>query len=132
MADGEAIALDPPGRYLYATQTGYNPIRLARIDTASGREEQVPLPESPRIAAMELSPTAIDARGRILLSTTSPSLWFYRAAVLDPVQRKLTIIPLTLTGDSMAPGWTPDGKIVSAGAGLTGSLWRYRQSHVSN
>jgi hypothetical protein len=85
-----------------------------------------------RIAAVELSPTAVDARGRILLDTTSPSMWFYRAAVLDPAHGKLSVIPLSFRGDSMAPGWTSDGRIVSAGAGLTGSLWRYRQAHPSN
>jgi hypothetical protein len=132
LAEGDTIALDPTGRYLYAKQMEFNPIRLIRIDTASGGVEQVPLPPSPRIAAVELSPTAVDARGRILLDTTSPSMWFYQAAVLDTAQRKLTVIPLAVTGDSMAPGWTPDGKIVSAGAGLTGSLWRYRHADLSN
>jgi eukaryotic-like serine/threonine-protein kinase len=132
LAEGDTIALEPAGRYLYAKQMGYNPIRLVRIDTGSGREEEVQFPTSPRISAVELSPTAVDVRGRILLDTTSPSTWFYRAAVLDPAQGKLTVIPLSFSGDSMAPGWTPDGKIVSAGAGLTGSLWRYRQTHPSN
>ena len=65
LAPGDSIALDPTGRYLYATQTGYDPIHLARIDTASGRAEKFPLPPSPRIAAVELSPTAVDARGRV-------------------------------------------------------------------
>jgi hypothetical protein len=52
--------------------------------------------------------------------------------MLDQAHGSLTVIPLPVTGDAVAPGWTPDGKVVSAGAGLTGSLWRYRQTHPSN
>ena len=127
LAEGGTITLDPAGRFLYAKQFGHIPIRLVRIDTASGHLEEIPLPASPRLTTVELSPTAVDARGRLLLDVTSPSMWFYRAAMLDTAQGKLTPIPLDFFGDAMAPGWTPDGGIVSAGAGLTSSLWRYRE-----
>jgi len=128
IAEGDTITLDPSGRYLYAKQFGRDPIRLVRIDTASGREEEVRLPPAPRLTEVGLSPTAVDAKGRILLDTTSPLTWFYRAAILDTATGKMTLIPLSVFGDSLAPGWTPDGKIVAAGAGLSATLWRYRQT----
>ena len=128
IAEGDTIALDPSGRYLYAKQFGRDPIRLIQIDTVSGHDVQVDLPPSPRLTTVDLSPTAVDAGQRILLDTTSPLTWFYGAAVLDTTTGKMTPVPLPGFYDCMAPGWTPDGKVVCAGAGLTGSLWRYRQA----
>jgi predicted Ser/Thr protein kinase/DNA-binding beta-propeller fold protein YncE len=128
MAEGDTIALDPSGRYLYAKQLGRDPIRLVQIDTVSGHDVQVNLPPSPRLTTVDLSPTAVDARQRILLDTTSPLTWFYGAAVLDTATGKMTPVPLPGFYDCMAPGWTPDGGVICAGAGLTGSLWRYRQA----
>ena len=132
LADGDTVALDPAGKYLYVTQSTHNPTRLVRIDAVSGHEEEIPIPANLRIADIEQAPTAVDSRGRVLIDITSPSTWFYRAAVVDSVHSKLTIIPLPVTGDIMAPGWTPDGRIVSSSAGLTGLLWRYRETHPSN
>ncbi len=126
IGEGDTISLDPSGRYLYAKQFAREPIRLVRIDLASGRTEDVVHPPTPRLTTVTLSPTAVAAKGRILLDTTSPQTWFYSAAVLDTASGRMT--PLRLPGyfDCLAPGWTPDGKVICAGAALTASLWRYR------
>jgi hypothetical protein len=120
------VALDPSGRYLYAKQFAREPIRLVRIDLASGRTDEVGQPPNPRLTTVGLSPTAVDAKQRILLDTTSPLTWFYSAAVLDTGIGRMTSLRLPGFFDCMAPGWTADGKIICAGAALTGSLWRYR------
>lgn len=96
------------------------------------RAPEIPLPARPRLTTVPLFPAALDAKGRILVDVTSPSTWFYRAAMLDTTKGEMTIIPLDFPGDSMAPGWTRDGKIVRAGAELTGSLWRYRAVRSPN
>jgi Tol biopolymer transport system component/predicted Ser/Thr protein kinase len=125
IGEGDAIALDPSGRYLYAKQVAREPICLIRIDTVSGRTDQVPLPSSPQLTQGGLSPTAVDARQRILVETTSPETWFYSGALLDTATGRMASLPRSGFYDCMAPGWTVDGSVVCAGAGLTGSLWRY-------
>jgi hypothetical protein len=122
---GDTIALDPSGRYLYAKQFGGNPIRLVRIDTVSGSVEDVRVPNTVRLTTVSLSPTAVDARQRILLDTSSPDAWFYRPAMIDARAGVLTSVPLPVSGDCLAPGWTPDGRVVCAGVDLLGTLWRY-------
>jgi len=126
IGEGDTIALDPSGRYLYAKQFAREAIRLIRIDTVSGHTDGLPLPPSLRLTNVGLSPTAVDARQRILVETTSPQTWFYAGALLDTATGRMTRLPLPGFYDCMAPGWTPDGKVLCAGAGLTGSLWRYR------
>jgi hypothetical protein len=128
IVEGDTIALDPSGRNLYAKQFGRDPIGLVQIDTASGHGVQLVLPPNPRLTTVDLSPTAVDARQRILLDTTSPLTWFYGAAVLDTATGKMTPVPWPGFYDCVAPGWTPDGKVVCAGAALTGSMWRYRHA----
>jgi hypothetical protein len=127
IAEGDTMSPDSTGRFLYAKQFGHSPIRLVKIDTASGNSEEIRLPNSPRLTASPLSPAAVDARGRVLMDVATSSTWFYHAAMLDTASGKLTIIPVDFSGDIMVPGWTADGGIIGAGATLTGSLWRYRE-----
>jgi hypothetical protein len=129
---GDAIALDPSGRFLYVKQFARQPIALARIDTASGEETMIRLPSEPRLTPVPLSATAIDSSQRMLLDTTSPRMWFYRAVMLDLRSGELTKIPMSYVGDCLAPGWGADGAIVCNAVGLTGSLWRYQHRPAMN
>ncbi len=126
IGEGDTVALDPSGRYLYVKQFAREPIGLVRIDLASGRTEEVVHPPNPRLTTIALSPASVDAKQRILLDTTSPRTWFYSAAVLDTTTGAMTSLRLPEFFDCMAPGWTADGRVICAGAALTGSLWRYR------
>ena len=126
IGEGDTIALDPSGHYLYVKQFAREPIGLVRIDLTSGRTEEVIHPPNPRLTTIALSPASVDAKQRVLLDTTSPRTWFYSAAVLDTTTGEMTSLRLPGFVDCMAPGWTADGRVICAGAALTGSLWRYR------
>ena len=132
LGEGDALALDPSGRFLYVKQFARQPIALVRIDTASGEETKIPLPSEPRLTPVALSATAIDSRQRMLLDTSSPRMWFYRAAMLDLRSGELTKVPMSYVGDCLFPGWATDETLVCNIVGLTGSLWRYQHARTTN
>jgi hypothetical protein len=125
LGEGDTLTLDPSGRYLYAKQFGKDPIRLVRIDTVSGEQTTVPVPSEPRLTPVVLSSTAVDANERMLVETSSPLNWFYRAALLDLRTGTMTPIRTAHVGDCVSPGWGADASILCNAVGLTGSLWRY-------
>jgi hypothetical protein len=132
LGDGDAIALDPSGQYLYVKQFARQPIALVKMDVVSGRETPISLPSEPRLTPVPMSAAAIDSHQRMLLDTSSPRMWFYRAAMLDLRSGTLTKIPMSYVGDCLQPGWAADGSIVCTAVGLTGSLWRYQHRPTMN
>ena len=128
LVEGDTIAIDPAGRFLYTKQFSRDPIRLVRIDLVSGEASDVKMPAEPRLTPVAMSPTAVDARQRMLVDTTSPLTWFYRSAILDLRSGEMTPVPMPFTGDCLSPGWAEDGSIYCTSVGLTASLWRYRQT----
>ena len=130
LGQGDTVAIDPAGRNLYVKQYAYDPIRLVRIDLASGQETQITVPGELRLTPVGLSATAVDSDQRMLLDTSSPLMWFYRPALLDLRSGNLTKIATSFVGDCLAPGWAADGSIMCQGVGLTGSMWRYRPEGV--
>jgi hypothetical protein len=131
LAQGDTLAMDPEEHTLYVKQFAYEPIRLVRIDLASGQETPIRLPAELRMTDLTLAPTAVDSKRRLLVDASSPLLWFYRPAVLDLLTGRLTTIPMSGVGDCISPGWAQDGSIVCQAVGLTGSLWRYRREGAS-
>jgi hypothetical protein len=127
LGEGDTVAMDPEGRNLYVKQFAHDPIRLVRIDLASGQETPIALAGELRLTEVGLSAAAVDANQRMLLDTSSPLMWFYRPALLDLRNGSLTKIPMSYIGDCLAPAWAADGSIVCQAVGLTGSLWRYRR-----
>jgi hypothetical protein len=128
LGEGNTIVLDPAGRFLYAKQFAHDPIRLVRIDVATGEEAVIKLPSEPRLTQVSMSAVAMDASQHLLVDTTSPLGWFYRAAVLDVRSGEMTMIPMSFVGDCVAPGWGQGGTVFCDAVGLTGSLWRYQRA----
>jgi hypothetical protein len=127
LGDGDTVTIDPAGRYLYAKQFSGDPIRLIRFDVISGETSEVAIPSEFRLTSVGLSPTAVDANQRMLIDTSSPLEWFYRAAILDLRSGAMTSVPMPHLGDCLSPGWGADGAIYCNSVGLTASLWRYQQ-----
>jgi serine/threonine-protein kinase len=48
--------------------------------------------------------------------------------ILDPRSGKLERIPVSFTGDLLAPGWQDDGRVLTSGWPLKISLWRFHSS----
>jgi hypothetical protein len=75
-----------------------------------------------------LSPAAVDARGRILVTVISKHSFYYETAILDPASKSFTVVPIPIDGDAAMAGWAPDGRILVRGHRYMFSLWRYQRS----
>jgi eukaryotic-like serine/threonine-protein kinase len=127
ITEGTDATLDRAGRYLYVKRNRHGTIEIFRMPVQGGEAEKLEVPAGYHLAMPILSPTAVDDRGRVLVSVLSSHSFYYRPAILDPATKSMTVPPLTFDGDASRPGWTNDGKIVAYGARYISSLWRYRR-----
>lgn len=128
ITSGTDVTIDREGRYLYIKRKRAGSIELYRMKVEGGNDEKLAIPDEYRLTVQPLSPAAVDARGRILITVVSSHSFYYRPAILDPANHTLSMIPVTFDGDVATPGWTRDGNIGAAGGRYVGSLWRYRRS----
>ncbi len=128
LLDGDDVAIDPAGRYLYVKQLSKDPAAMVRLPAGGGPEEPLPFAAGLHLTTDTLSSTCVDARGRIVVEVATPDSFFYRPALLDAARKSPTPIQVTFDGDIWGPVWTPDGRIAAVGARFEGSIWRYRQS----
>ena len=101
---------------------------IVRIPVAGGDAEELPVPAEYHVAYPGLSPAAVDARGRILVSVVSKHCFYYQTAILDPAAKSFTLVPIAIDGDAAPAGWAPDGRILARGKRYLSSLWRYQRS----
>jgi hypothetical protein len=128
ITDGIDVTLDPKGEYLYVKRAPKGVMGIVRIRVAGGDAEELPMPPEYHVAYPGLSPAAVDARGRILVSVASKDWWYYRTAILDPAAKSFTLVPIAIDGDASPAGWAPDGRILARGKRYFSSLWRYQRS----
>ena len=120
---GDAIAVDPAGKFLLV-EVGETPvIRLIRVPLDGSREQEIPRGETGRPASA-LTPNAIGRDGRIL-TPMGGSTWNWPAGILDPSTGRYTRIPLDQDVDYHALAWTPDGRIVALASGAETTLWKF-------
>jgi predicted Ser/Thr protein kinase len=121
LTEGEDLAIDPAGRLLVIQ----NSQGMARLQLPSGTPEPIVLPTGVRLASGFLSPTAIDAKGRILLGVVTPGDFDYKPAIVEG--RTVTVIASGRPGDILSPGWTPEGDVIAVHDVLRSELWRFSQ-----
>src|SRR5205823_6006028 len=100
---------------LYAKRSRKGTLSIFRIPIPAGDAEELPIPREYQVAYPALSPAAVDAHGRVLISVASNSSFYYKTAILDPVTKSFTIVPVTVDGDVSTAGWMPDGSILANG-----------------
>ncbi|HTQ10199.1 MAG TPA: protein kinase, partial [Fimbriimonadaceae bacterium] len=122
LAAGDDLAIAPSGRLLVI----HDSKGMARIPLPSGVAEPIVLPAGIRLAAVRLSPSAIDREGRILLSVVTPDEFDYKPAIIEG--GKVTVISTDRPGDNLVPGWTPDGDVISVHDVLRSELWRFTKT----
>ena len=125
---GIDVALDPAGRFLYVKRAGKGVLTVVRMPVDGGAEETLPLSPEYRIANPAFAESAVDARGRMLVSVISKHSFFYDAAILDPAAKTFTVLPISFEGDVASSGWTPDGRVLARGQRYLTALWRYQRS----
>ncbi|SPE33225.1 Serine/threonine protein kinase [Candidatus Sulfopaludibacter sp. SbA3] len=127
ICDGDSVAVDPAGRFLYIKQLNHDPAALLRIPIEGGAAEDLPIPAGLHLTNAALPANCVTADGRVVVETATPNSFFYRPAVVDARHQTVTPIPVAFAGDVWSPTWTPDGHILAAGAGFESSVWRYRK-----
>jgi eukaryotic-like serine/threonine-protein kinase len=122
LAEGEDLAIDPAGRLLVI----HSSQGMVRVQLPSAAAEPIVLPAGVRLASVNLSPSAIDRKGRILLSVVTPQDFDYKPAIVDG--RTVTVIAADRPGDNLVPGWTPEGDVIAVHDLLRSELWRFIQA----
>jgi hypothetical protein len=126
VTEGDSIAIDTAGRYLYIKRMQKGQRELVRMPLAGGQPETLTIPPQYTISDDELSPAAADASGRILFEVDSADSWYERVAVIDTSRKTFAVVPTGFSGDVWMPGWESDGRIAAVGARLDSTLWRYK------
>jgi hypothetical protein len=129
VTEGDSIAIDAAGKYLYVKRMQKGLRELVRMPLAGGQAEALAIPPEYTISDDRLSPAAADASGRILFEVDSADSWYERVAMIDTSRKAFTLIPTGFSGDIWMPGWQRDGRIAAVGARLDSSLWRYKPWH---
>jgi predicted Ser/Thr protein kinase len=122
LTEGEDLAIDPAGRLLVI----HSSQGMVRLQLPSAAAEPIVLPAGMRLASVNLSPSAIDRKGRILLGVVTPQDFDYKPAIVDG--RTVTVIAADRPGDNLVPGWTPEGDVIAVHDLLRSELWRFSQA----
>ena len=130
VTEGDSIAMDPAGKYLYVNRTQKGQRELARMPLTGGRTEVLAIPPEYTISDDSLSPMAVNAQGQILFEVDSADSWFEHVAMIDTSQKSFAVSSIAFSGDVWLPGWESDGRIAAVGARLDSTLWHYKPSHV--
>ena len=120
---GDAVAVDPEGRYLVVQVTENPIIRLIQVPLDGGPEREIPTGNGER-PAESLGSNAVGRGGRIVMPVGA-STWYWPAGILDPAVGRFRRLPVDAVLDYHSLGWTPDGKVVAIGLGMQSGLWRF-------
>jgi serine/threonine protein kinase len=130
VTEGDSIAIDPDGKYLYINRIQKGQRELVRMPLTGGQAEVLAIPPEYTVSDDELSPAAVDDLGRILFEVDSANSWFEHVAMIDTSRNTFAVVPTGFSGDIWMPGWESDGRIAAVGARLDSTLWRYKPSRA--
>lgn len=126
LGPGDSVAVDPSDGDLIVQLNKKEGVCLERLPASGGPRKPIPFNSDLHLTRMLLAPNAVWKDGRILTTVASNDSWWFGVAVLDPRSGKVKRVPLNYPADLNYPGWTTDGRIVSAAQTLRAALWRFR------
>jgi Tol biopolymer transport system component len=126
VGSGDNLAAHPNGKEIIATRDEGTRIGLYRIPVNGGAAQRIPF-NTDLLLNPTLSPAAIRGDGRIAVTVLRPDSWWDEPGILDPATGKVERLNVPYSGDAMAPAWTADGRMISSGLLIEGSLWRFRK-----
>jgi hypothetical protein len=126
IGSGENLAAHPNGKEVIATRDEGTRIGLYRIPVNGGAEQRIPF-NTDLLLNPTLSPAAIRGDGRIAITVLRPDSWWDEPGILDPATGKVERLNVPYSGDAGGPAWTADGRMISSGLLIQGSLWRFRK-----
>jgi predicted Ser/Thr protein kinase len=125
LAPGDAVSADAGGRDLIVSLHDKDAIRLQRLPVGGGDPQAIALQGELRIPETPLTSSMIGPGGRIVVEIASPAEWAWRVGTIDLHAGKISLIPVNFEGETLAPVWTRDGKLVAMGARMGFSIWRF-------
>jgi hypothetical protein len=100
--------------------------RLFRLPLDGGAEREATGHGPDLLMAIELSPNALSADGRLLLPLQPRDSRFNAPGLLDTAFGRLTRLPSDEVSDWHSMAWLPDGQIMAVHFGLRSTLWRFQ------
>jgi Tol biopolymer transport system component len=122
---GENLAANPNGKEIIATRDEGRSVGLYRIPLDGGAAQRIPF-NTDLLLNPSLSPQAIRGDGKIAITVLRPDSWWDELGILDPATGKVERLNVPYSGDATGPAWTADGRMISSGLLIEGSLWRFR------
>jgi hypothetical protein len=124
---GDSVTTVPGHNELIVRLDAREGVQLWRMPLNGGSPRPVRIRDVRPVSGGDaLAPTAVASDGKILLQVSEGPSWFWPAGVLDPRTGKVQILQIGYPADMPAPGWTPDGQIVTVALPFQSSLWRFR------
>lgn len=124
VCEGERIAINPRTGNLVVLRNRSGE-KLYEVSPEGAEIREIPYRSAKFIASWSaFAGNAIDRKGRILIPIFPPDSWFESVGLLDSESGVIEPIPAAYDGDIEYSGWSTDGQVVSAGLGITGSIWK--------
>jgi hypothetical protein len=130
LQSGDSVTADPFGHKLIVRVDERQGVRLVRVPLAGGPERPIRVEDGVRLATSPLGTAAVGKGGKMLVTVTLGASWFTPAALLDPQTGRTQIVSIGYPADMLAPGWTPDGKILLVAQPLISRLWRFQSTEA--
>ena len=121
----DSVAVSPTGRELIVLLNEAAGIRLVKRAWPGGEEQDVPIRGEIRLSPWPIGPNAVSSTGHIAVRVTKSDSWFWPAAILDPRNGSLTLLPEAAVTDMLRPGWDLQGRVVTIVKFTSGTLWRF-------
>jgi hypothetical protein len=125
IAAGDSAIMAPSGTSLVVERIELDRIRLFHVRLDGGPEREIPTERSLPLMPRPLSPSAIDANGRLLVALLPRDSWFDPVAVLDTSTGRMTRVKADDLSDHQSSAWAPDGHIVTLQVALRAALWKF-------
>ena len=122
---GDSAVMEPGGRSLVVQRRENSRVRLFRLPVDGGPERELPMDNSVPLFSPALSPGALDAKGRLLVSLFPRDSWFNPPGILDTANGRITRVPFANLSDLPSAAWTADGQIMALQFGLRATIWRF-------
>ncbi|HEX5070781.1 MAG TPA: protein kinase [Vicinamibacterales bacterium] len=127
IGNGDSLVVDPDSGDVIVKLDEVGTFRLARLAPQGGPATPIPIHSTGlRLIPEPLTPGAI-RRGKLLLPVATVDSWNWFPAVLDLKTGALTRVPLKYDTDFHSLTWSADGRLVGAGLGLQGALWKFER-----
>jgi tRNA A-37 threonylcarbamoyl transferase component Bud32 len=127
--DGDAVAVDPAGRYLVIETDAIDRTHLFHIPLDGSPETEIPIKSALPLSPHSIHASAIGPDGRIGVTGVSPAAWHWPGGLLDPNTGIVEWLPTGRDYD-VTVLWSPDGKVVALGEDLRSGLWRLKPTQA--